>query len=64
MDYIELSINCEPREPWADIAVALLAELPFDSFVETETGVLAYIPATSYDKKEVTDLFSTNFNVL
>ena len=61
MDYIELSINCEPREPWADIAVALLAELPFDSFVETETGVLAYIPATSYDKKEVTDLFSTNF---
>ena len=61
MDYIELSINCEPRDPWADIAVALLADLPFDSFVDTETGVLAYIPASSFNKDEVENLLHTNF---
>jgi ribosomal protein L11 methyltransferase len=61
MDYIELSINFEPREPWADIAVAILADLPFDSFVDTETGILAYIPANSFNKDEVENLFKINF---
>ena len=62
MDYIELSINFEPREPWADIAVAILADLPFDSFVDTETGILAYIPANSFNKDEVENLFKNNFS--
>ena len=63
MDYIELSIICEPREPWADIAVALLAELPFDSFVDTETGILAYIPADSYNKEHVDAILTVNFPI-
>ena len=61
MDYIELSINFEPRDPWADIAIALLSELPFESFIETETGILAYIPALSFDKEEVQKALSENF---
>ena len=61
MDYIELSINFEPRDPWADIAIALLSELPFESFIETETGILAYIPALSFDKEEVQKVLSVNF---
>ena len=63
MDYIELSIICEPREPWADIAVALLAELPFDSFVDTETGILAYIPADSFNKEPVETILTENFPI-
>jgi ribosomal protein L11 methyltransferase len=63
MDYIELSIICEPREPWADIAVALLAELPFDSFVDTETGILAYIPADSFNKEHVETILTENFPI-
>jgi ribosomal protein L11 methyltransferase len=63
MDYIELSIICEPREPWADIAVALLAELPFDSFVDTETGILAYIPADSFNKEHVDAIITDNFPI-
>jgi ribosomal protein L11 methyltransferase len=42
MDYIELNINLFPRNPWAEILIADLAELGFDSFVDTENGVLAY----------------------
>jgi len=61
MDYYEITLNCSPREPWADIAVALLAELPFDSFVDTETGILAYIPANEFNETEVNALFKQNF---
>ena len=45
MDYIELTINCVPRDPWAAILVAQLSEIGFESFVDTETGVMAYAPA-------------------
>lgn len=61
MDYIELSINFEPREPWADIAIALLSELPYESFVENEIGIIAYIPAIQFNKEEVEKLISKNF---
>lgn len=44
MDYFELTVTIEPREPWSDILVAELAELGFESFVETETGIQAYAP--------------------
>jgi ribosomal protein L11 methyltransferase len=44
MDYIELTIDLSPRLPWADILIAELAELGFESFVETETGIQAYAP--------------------
>lgn len=44
MDYLELTITINPRNPWADILTAELSELGFDSFVETETGIQAYAP--------------------
>jgi ribosomal protein L11 methyltransferase len=61
MDYIELALNFEPRDPWADIAIALLSELPYESFIENETGILAYIPASQFNKAEVEKLLSENF---
>ena len=42
MDYFELTVTIEPRDPWSDILLAELAELGFESFVETEDGILAY----------------------
>jgi ribosomal protein L11 methyltransferase len=42
MDYLELSITVTPRDPWTEILTVELAEFGFDSFVETEEGVLAY----------------------
>ena len=44
MDYIEVTINLTPRMPWSDILIAELADLGFESFVETVTGIQAYAP--------------------
>ena len=44
MDYIEVTINLKPRMPWSDILIAELADLGFESFVETATGIQAYAP--------------------
>lgn len=44
MEYLEVNISLDPRNPWADILVAELAELGYESFVETETGISAYAP--------------------
>jgi len=42
MDYLELSIVLTPRDPWTEILTAELADNGFESFVETEDGILAY----------------------
>lgn len=46
MEYLEVNISVSPRDPWTDILIAELAELGYESFVETEEGVLAYAPVT------------------
>jgi ribosomal protein L11 methyltransferase len=46
MDYIELTINLTPRNPWAEILIAELADLGFESFIETTSGIQAYAPQT------------------
>ena len=42
MDYLELSIKLEPVRPFNEIIVVQLAEAGFESFIDTEDGVLAY----------------------
>lgn len=46
MDTIELNIHLNPKEPWSDIVIAQLSENGFDSFVNTDDGVLAYAQAS------------------
>lgn len=46
MDTIELNIHLNPKEPWSDIVIAELSEKGFDSFVNTDDGVLAYAEAS------------------
>ena len=46
MEYLELNVSLSPRNPWADILIAELAELGYESFVETENGIAAYGPVT------------------
>jgi ribosomal protein L11 methyltransferase len=53
MDYLELTISITPRNPWTEILTAELAELGFESFVETEDGVQAYGPVKSIDLEKV-----------
>ena len=42
MDYLEITIAFTPRNPWAEILTAELADNGFESFVETEDGIIAY----------------------
>lgn len=43
MDYIELKVSINPLEIGRDVLIAQLAEIGYESFVEQERGVNAYI---------------------
>ena len=45
LDTLELKISLSPKEPWSEVITAELSELGFDSFVDTENGLIAYAPA-------------------
>lgn len=49
MDYLELIIDFQPKDPWAEIALVQLADQGYESFVETETGIVAYAQVTAVD---------------
>lgn len=42
--YTEYDFKVKPKTPATEILIAELAEIGFEAFFETETGVLAYIP--------------------
>jgi ribosomal protein L11 methyltransferase len=49
MDYLELTVKLSPRDPWADILTAELAEAGYESFVDTEDGIQAYAQVAAID---------------
>src|SRR5690606_28380774 len=53
MNYIEYGFIISPIEPWREILVALLAECEFESFVETETGLDAYVKRDLEDETSI-----------
>ena len=61
MDYIQYSFTVTPPEPGSDILIALLADLGFDSFTQTETGVDAYILSDLEYEADVKDLQFEDF---
>ncbi|SIN98843.1 50S ribosomal protein L11 methyltransferase [Algoriphagus halophilus] len=54
MDYLELKITC--LEDFREILIAELAEIGFDSFLETEEGVDAYAPEQEFDREAFLEL--------
>lgn len=50
MDYIELTIEFKTINPWREVALSALAELGFESFVETKEGLECYIPEKEYSE--------------
>ena len=50
MDYSEIKLTITPVVPFAEIIMAELGDVGYDSFVETDTGLLAYIPKNQYDE--------------
>lgn len=56
MNYTELILKPEPFNPWSEILMAKLGDEGYDSFVE-ENGVLkAYIPQNEFNKEVIDDL--------
>ena len=54
MDYIRITLKITPFEEWLrDILVAQLGEIGFDSFIETEGGIEAYIPENKFHDNEL-----------
>ena len=48
MDYLELTVSLQPREPFADLFIDALGDVGFESFVENEAGFCAYIQQEMY----------------
>ncbi len=57
INYIEISVNVEPKEQGSDVLIAQLSEIGFESFVETGAGFTAYIQAGEYSEKTVKEIF-------
>jgi ribosomal protein L11 methyltransferase len=53
MNYIELVVNVEPKEQGSDVLIAQLAELGYESFVETEKGFNAYIQEPDFNTQQL-----------
>lgn len=69
MNYIELAVNVEPKEQGSDVLIAQLAELGFESFVETENGFNAYIQEPDFNLQQLnlalsfySDFFKFNYS--
>ena len=59
MNYKKLVISISPFEGWLrDILNAQLAEIGFESFVDSEKGMEAYISENNFDLKKINAVFS------
>lgn len=56
MDYLEFKIRC--REGFRDILIAELAEIGFDSFLETDFGFDAYQPEDLFDREAYAEIIN------
>jgi ribosomal protein L11 methyltransferase len=56
MDYLEFKIKC--LEEFQEILIAELAEIGFDSFLENEDGIDAYILESEFDREKFVEVIS------
>ncbi|QOD62120.1 50S ribosomal protein L11 methyltransferase [Polaribacter haliotis] len=58
--YIEYNFTVNPKEPATEILIAELGNVGFESFVETDTGVTAYIQKTDWHAEILASIFVLN----
>ena len=56
-DYIGYHFTITPKDPGAEILLAELGELPFESFEETEAGLSAYVQKELWNEGILEDVF-------
>src|SRR5210317_1655419 len=65
--YIEYQFKINPKEPATEILIAELGNLNFESFVETEEGLTAYIQKEDWHTNILDEVFilqSKEFNIV
>lgn len=58
--YIEYNFTVSPKEPATEILIAELGNVGFESFVENENGVTAYIQKSEWSHTILEDIFVIN----
>lgn len=58
--YIEYIFRISPKEPATEILIAELGNVGFESFIENEVGLLAYIQKNDWFENIVDDIFILN----
>lgn len=54
MDYLKIIIDISPVQEWIrDVLTVQLAEIDFESFLETDTGIEAFIPADKFNENKL-----------
>lgn len=56
MDYMQVDLKLEPKQPFDDVLAALLAEIGYESFMNTNQGLMAYIPKGQFDQAQLDDV--------
>lgn len=56
MNYLEFKFVIEPPQPASEILIAELGMAGFESFVENEDGITAYIPKEEYEAETMTGI--------
>ncbi len=60
MDYIKISININPVNDWYPyVLIANLGSIGFESFMEVESGIEAYIRENEYNENDLKKLLSS-----
>lgn len=56
MNYIEIDFTIEPLQPASEILIAELSQLGFESFVEEDDGLKAYIQKNDFQEDSIKEL--------
>jgi ribosomal protein L11 methyltransferase len=56
MIYTELEVKINPENPLMEILMVELGDIGFESFVDTETGMLAYIQQSDFDEAKIKEI--------
>jgi len=56
VDYIELNFKLGPESPVLEMLIASLSQIGYESFMELDNALQAYIPVNLYKESEVQDL--------
>ena len=59
MDYIQISFDISPKHPWTEVITQELAEIEFESFIEENQMLQAYISAENFKEGLLEQMIKT-----